>query len=344
MLYVILFYIILTYPFFRKISNKKIVIFLEIFPMFLILAFQNAIGTDYYSYIRIFNGEQVFNYSRGPLFKIIITYLKSIFNHERTMFITVAGIQIILYYKIVNFLYKNKFIRNIPLFIFLSISVTNFYIMLFNGLRSSIASLFIVLSILTLLENKIRKSLFLILLGSAFHPSVIIWNGILILKKFFYKKCRIKLLIFILICFILNKLNFIQNLAKFLYETKIDIPYRYYLISKHMFPYVKTYGIATIINMIIFILSLEFIYKQEKDKNKIFIYNIGYLFFGLTLLFANIPIFNRLLEPSNLFRSYIIYQLIEKLLHKKYLYLGVIFIIYYILYFIRGSLLALPAV
>ena len=343
MLYLILFYMFFTYPILKKIKNKKIIIFLEIFPMFLILAFQNAIGTDYYNYIKIFNGEKIFNYSRGPIFKIIILFLKNIFNQERTMFITIAGIQSFLYYKIINFLYKKKMIKNIFLFIFLSICSTKFYFMLFNGLRSSIASLFVILSVLMLLENKIKKSFFLILFGSGFHPSIIIWNGIFILKKFFYKKNKIKLLIYILSCFILNKLNFIHNLAKFLYETEINFPYRHYLISKHMFPYVNSFGIGVILNMIIFIFSLELIYKNEKNKNKIFIYNIGYLFFGLTLLFANIPIFTRLLEPSNLLRNYIIYQLTEKLLQKKYFYLGVILIIYYILFFIRGSFLLVPA-
>ncbi|WP_419180976.1 EpsG family protein [Fusobacterium perfoetens] len=88
-------------------------VFLEIFPIFLILAFQNGIGTDYYSYIEIFNQKINFNYSRGPLFKILILHLKKFFDNERVMFITVAMIQIILYYKILNIFYKKFFIKNI---------------------------------------------------------------------------------------------------------------------------------------------------------------------------------------------------------------------------------------
>ena len=343
MLYFIIFYLFFTYPIFKKISNKKAIIFLEVFPILLILAFQNAIGTDYFSYIRIFKGEVIFNYSRGPIFKMMLLYLKNIFNHERSMFITVSIIQIILYYKVVSILYYNNLIKNIPLFVFLSITTSNFYFSLFNTLRSSIASLFIVLSILALLENKYKKSFLLILLGSGFHPNVIIWNSIFILKRFLYKKCRVKLIVFILICFLLNKFNFIPNLAKMIYESGIKIPYRHYLISYHMFPYIKSFGIATIINIVIFIFSLQVIYKKEKNKKKIFIYNIGYLLFGLGLLFANIPIFARLLEPANLLKNYIIYQLIKKLLDKKSLYLGVFLIMYYILYFIRGSFLLVPA-
>lgn len=344
MYYSILFYVLFTYPLFKKISNKKTIIFLEVFPIFLILAFQNAIGTDYYNYIKIFNGEKFFDYSKGPLFKLIIICLKNIFNHQRSMFIVMAAIQITLFYKILNILYKKNLIKNIPLFIFLFITTTGFYYNLFNILRNSIASLFAILSILILLENKNKKSLFLILLGSGFHPSIIIWNGIFIVKNFFYIKYKKGLMIiYILICFLLNKLNLIPNIARIIYETEINIPYRNYLISKHMFPYIKSYGIGAIINMIIFTSFLSIIYKQEKNKRKIFIYNIGYLFFGLSLLFANIPIFNRLLEPSNLFRTYIIYNLTKKLLSKKYLYLGIFLMVYYILYFIRGSFLIIPA-
>lgn len=102
-----------------------------------------------------------------------------------------------------------------------------------------------------------------------------------------------------------------------------------------MFPYVKKYGIAITINMFLFLFSLYF-YNKEKNKQKIFLYNIGYLFFGLRLLFANIPIFSRLLTPSELFQTYVIYKLIEKTLNKKWLYTGALVILFYILSFIIG--------
>lgn len=343
MLYFMLIYVISTYPFIRKIQNKKMVIFLELFPMFLILAFQQAIGTDYYNYIRIFNQEVIFSYSRGPLFKILVLFLKNIFNNERSLFITIAAIQMILFYKIIDILYEKKFIKDISLFVFLSISVTGFYFRLFNTLRSSIACLFIVISLLYLLENNLKKSFLLMILGSGFHPSVFIWNIIFLMKNMLYKKLKInRIMTFILISFSLNKLNFIPNLAKIVYESEINIPYRSYLISKHMFPYIKSYGVGTIINIIIFIYSLYIVYKNEINKEKIFLYNIGYLFFSLGILFSNIPIFSRLLEGGNLFISYIIYNLIEKLLEKRISWGVILFIIYYVLVFIRSSFLLVP--
>lgn len=344
MLYFMLIYVISTYPFIRKIQNKKMVIFLELFPIFLILAFQQAIGTDYYNYIRIFNQEVIFSYSRGPLFKVLVLFLKNIFNNERSLFITIAAIQMILFYKIIDILYEKKFIKDISLFVFLSISVTGFYFRLFNTLRSSIACLFIVISLLYLLENNLKKSFLLMILGSGFHPSVFIWNIIFLMKNMLYKKLKInRIMTFILICFLLNKLNFIPNLAKIIYESEINIPYRSYLISKHMFPYIKSYGVGTIINIIIFIYSLYIVYKNEINKEKIFLYNIGYLFFSLGILFSNIPIFSRLLEGGNLFISYIIYNLIEKLLEKRISWGVILFIIYYVLVFIRSSFLLVPA-
>lgn len=340
MLYFMLIYVISTYPFIRKIQNKKMIIFLELFPMFLILAFQQAIGTDYYAYIRIFNQETIFNYSKGPLFKILVLFLKNIFNNERSLFITIATIQMILFYKIINILSEKKLIKDIPLFVFLSISVTGFYFRLFNTLRSSVACLFIVISLLYLLENNFKKSFLLMILGSSFHPSVFIWNIIFLMKNMLYKKLKInRITTFILICFLLNKLNFIPHLAKIIYKSEINIPYRSYLISEHMFPYIKSYGVGIIINIIIFIYSLYIVYKNEINKEKIFLYNIGYLFFSLGILFSNIPIFSRLLEGGNLFISYIIYNLIEKLLEKRIFWGVILFIIYYILVFIRSSFL-----
>ena len=330
-------YILLIYPFLNKfIRKKEILLLFAIIPLFIVLGFQVGIGEDYYSYIKIFHGEKIFSYSRGPLFKLIINYLKIIFNKERSMFIVIALIQSFLYYQIVYKLYKNKLIENISIFILLTIVCTYFYLMMFNGLRSSLGALFIVLSVLFLLENKFIKNFATILLGSLFHPSVIIWIGIFCLKKYLYRKKSIFFFVtYFLSNYILNKLQVIRKTAKIIYDLQIDIPYRWYLVSEHMFPYVKKYGIAITINMFLFLFSLYF-YNKEKNKRKIFLYNIGYLFFGLRLLFANIPIFSRLLTPSELFQTYVIYKLIEKTLNKKWLYTGALVILFYILSFIIG--------
>lgn len=84
-------YILLIYPFLNKfIRKKEILLLFAIIPLFIVLGFQVGIGEDYYSYIKIFHGEKIFSYSRGPLFKLIINYLKIIFNKERSMFIVIA--------------------------------------------------------------------------------------------------------------------------------------------------------------------------------------------------------------------------------------------------------------
>lgn len=343
LLYVVLIWVIICFIFsYGKNSKKGLIV--TLIPLFLILCFQIAIGTDYYSYIRIFHHEVIFKYSRGPMFKILIDFLKSTTNNERTMFLMTSSIQILLFYKIIKKLQEEKIIEKTMLFILVMIISTSFYLQCFNILRNSIASLFVELAILYLLEKRRKKSFFLILLGTTFHPSVVIWGIILLMKKFLLKKREI-LSIFLLFItlFILNKIKFIPNLAQYIYDSGLNIPYRHYLISKHMFPYSKHYGIGTIINIILYTFSLKF-YKKETNKNKIFMYNLGYIFYMFSLLFANIPIFTRMLGPKGIFIGYLNYILLKNTLSKRYCYLGIFILIYYILCYLRSVQLILPPV
>lgn len=334
-------YLVFIYPFFKKIKNKKILIILAIIPIFLSLAFQIGIGTDYYNYVKIFYNKMFFSYSRGPIFKIIVIYLRNMFNSERVMFLFIAFIQAFLYYKIILKFYKTKLINNIIIFIIITMLSNGMYVQMFNILRNSIASLFVNLAVFYLLNNNVKKNFLLIILGSGFHPSVFIWNILFFIKNYFYKKQKsIRIIVFIIGCFILNKLNFIRNIARLIYFSEIPFPYRHFLLSAHMFPYQKTYGTTAIVLIIFCILALRF-YLKEENRNIIFIYNLGYFSFGLKFLFEGIPIFNRLLGPFLLFQSYILYKLTEKTLNKRYFYFGLIVILFSLLFFIRASLLML---
>lgn len=340
MLYLIPLYFCIM--FFFNYKNK--IKFFYMFPFFISLAFQNAIGTDYYNYIRIFHNDIIFKYSRGPLFKVLVNILNKITTNERILFIFVAIIQTFLLYKIILKLYRLKVIKNTFLFILVLIIGSNIYLQMFNILRNSIASLLINLAIIKILEKKTKGSFILILLGSSIHPSVILWNFIYFFEKYLFIKFRRAIIItFILSCYILNKVQFIPYIAKYIYNLNINFTYKFYLISSHMLAYNKTYGIATIISMLYFIFSLRFYYKEKHEK-KIYFYNLGYFFFGLRLFFINIPIFNRLLGPTELFQAYIIYTIVVKTLNKKYYYLGGLIIIYYIIYYIRNSLLIIPPI
>lgn len=276
-MYYTIIYLLLSYPFFKNLKNKQLLIFLQVFPIFLSLAFQDAIGTDYYNYIRIFNGEHPFYYTDGALFKFIVELLKNIFNHERSMFVCIAGVQSLLYYKIILRMYNLEIVEDISLFIIVSILTVSLYANMFNILRNSVASLCFNLGVLFLLENKTFKYIELMIIGLGFHPSIILWNFIIILKSNLSKSYNYAVVgFYIILCFILNKIQVINRLALFIYNLDVNFKYKAYLVSKHMFPYVQSFGIGIILNLVCVIVSLIF-YKDEKNKNKIFIFNLGYL-------------------------------------------------------------------
>lgn len=343
LLYFVPLYLILFLTFFNSKKVEKIMK-IVLFPIFLLLGFQIAIGTDFYSYIRIFNGEEIIKYSRGPVFKVLIDFLKKNIGNERSMFLVIGFIQVVLLYKIVMKLYEQKIVTNIALYISVFIISTSMYLSCFNILRNSIASLFVELGVLYILSNKKKTSFILILLGVGFHPSVIIWQMLLPLRKFILKK-RKNIIIFLLLigAFILNKIGFIPNLARYIYNLNIDIPYRKYLISKHMFPYTEHFGIGTIITIGLYIFSLAF-YKKEKDEKKIFMFNLGYIFYILSVLFSDIPIFERMLGPKDIGIAYLNYTLLNETLTRKYYYVGVLILLYYVLSFFMAMHYMLPPI
>lgn len=334
LLYILLVYLIFSYNFYN-LKNEKVKILLGIIPMGILLATQVNIGTDYYNYIEIYVGKTYLPYSRGVIFRYLLDILIIFFQSPRALFVSSAIIQSVLMYKILVKLETIEKIDNIILFIYLLVTTSSWYLMMFNGLRNSIASLFIVFSILLLLENKIFKSFFAFILGIGFHPSVVICFVIYPLKNILLKKKNIKIMIFIFIgCYFLNNLQVIQRLAKFIYDLNIDFPYRDYLISKHMFPYNKTYGIATVIQLFFYLISLVF-YKNEEKKHSIFLYNLGYLTFSIGLLFNNIPIFMRTVTSFTFFGTYVVYKLMMRTFNKNYIYMGLYIFLFYILFFIR---------
>ena len=342
LVYINLIYYLAFYLFLSKIKKKYILIILGLFPLFMALAFQNAIGTDYYSYIAIFHKKVPFRSEKGVLFKLIVDFLKIAINHERSLFVVTAFIQMFLFYKIILKMYIMNLIKNIPLFIFITISWSQFYIQMFNILRNSIAGLFINLGILFLLENKKVKTAFIIFIGSLFHPSVIIWEFLIFIKNLFIKK--INVLFFIIywsFCIFLENIDFIRKICQILYESNLSFRYKGYLVSKDMFLREKTLGITILALFIIFIFSF-FYYIKEKNKNKLFFYNMGYLSFGLSILFKNIPILSRILYPFFIYQTYIVYIVLLKLINKKYFYIGFLLIFFGVIYYLRGIYYIMP--
>lgn len=339
-MYIFLIYLLIYVIFFPKIKNKKIGLLLILIPMFLTLAIQIGIGTDYYSYVSFFKNVSFENNTNIEYsFTLFTIFLKKIVNNERILFIVISFIQTFLIYKILKILLKEEIIKSYKLFFIVLVIIFNFYYSMFNTLRSSVAILFFSLSILYFYRKSYLKGSGNIAFGLIFHKSIffIVFLVIILKKIINLKKCYSKklIIIFLTICYIGGRLNLISKIALFLYNSiKFNFPYKYYLVSRHMHSYTKSYGLAVLLTFTLILISIKF-YNIGK-KEHYFLKNIAILFFGLLFLFANTPILLRIAEYGIIFEIIYFTQFMEKMLTKKYRIFGVIIIIIYSIIFIIG--------
>lgn len=258
-------------------KNRKY-IFIVLMTLFILLAFQKGVGTDYYSYIDIYNGKKEFFYHRGIGVMIIIQTLRYLKFSYQSFFIIISLIQILLLYTVIKRLKKIVGIEfREKIFLFFLITTTNFYLSMFNTLRQSVANMFCILAIIYFFYNRKGRGLILIFLGMLFHPIVLIYSILLgLIKKL--KVSRYKTIISgIVIGMIVQETNLIIKFAHFIYLSKLEFYYKFYLVSEHMRPYIRTFGIGKIINLLIILLSLK-IYRNEKNYKQIFLLNLGYFY------------------------------------------------------------------
>lgn len=314
---------------------KKKMIFLIVIPMFISLATQVDIGTDYNNYIRIFKFGDI-RVEKGYL--LFNDFLKMISKNERILFIGVSFLQMLLFYIILLKYYKIENIKKIQLYVLILCISTSFYVMLFNGLRSSIASLFFNIFILLWLEKRYMLAIILLGIGGSFHVSIYLATGIILITSRVLRKTYNKeiILIILILCFFMNKFQLLNKIAEFIYNLNLNIPYKEYLISNHMISYTKGLGIATILNFLFYLLCGVLYKKIIKDKKNIYLYNLGFIMICLRVLFAGIPILNRMLEYFNMVQALVFYSTLKLILKKKYCYIGVIIILFYLLQIIVG--------
>ena len=328
--YLFLTCLVICNLFLVKLKNKKLLLLLIIIPMFISLATQINIGTDYYAYVHSFLYPNINEYEIG--YYLLNIFLKKITNNPRILFVTVSLIQTVLLYKVIKILYIKNIIENIPLFIF-CLCTNTLYVLMFNGIRSSIAVLFFTYALLLYyLLNSKKKAILMVIIGALFHKSIIVAIIIIIfLKKIILDRIHRKTVLFFLaiIVAILNIINTVPKLALFTFNNLPEnFPYKYYLISEHMQSYNQGFGIATYIFIIVYIFSIYF-YKKSKDT--IFLYNIGILCIILTLFFNDIPIFKRFIDYFCIMENLLRYRLLKGTFKKSYMYISIFLFIFYLL-------------
>lgn len=327
----------------RKRLKWNEIILLLIFPMFLSLATQVEIGTDYRAYKRIF--EENDYYSRlEPGFIIFVKFLKQISNNSRILFVTVSFIQSVFLYLNLKLLKKLRYINNIPIYILILFTSTNIYSMMFNGLRSSIASLMFTYFYLLFFCNKRISSFLFLIVGGSFHSSIYYCTFFcVILKKIFKRKYSIYIIYsYLTICFLIYKFNINEQIIDLIYNSKIEFHYSFYLNSKYMKSTIQGFGLAAIVNFFIHLIGIK--YYKKVPQNMIMIHNLGIFSTGLRFVFYGMPILNRALECFNMFEALVIYYICKSLRGSKKFYIGEIIVFYYILELIVSILRGLKII
>lgn len=315
-------YFLILYLFSFVVKKTKKIYLLAFILGLLLVAFQGKLGPDYFSYIRIYNGEQYIKLWKGYLFLKVIYFFRYIGFSHRALFIFVGVTEFFLLNKIIRELYKKKYIKNKWFFLLSLFIFTNFYRYSFYTLRAIVGSLFFTIYFIFFIEKKYFKALFYLLIGSLFHPSVLFIVFVPMLKNFYYRKYNIFIIIILLLTsFSLSKINLLLKISDYLYRNLGSFSYKYYLkVSEHMNPYrIESYNfrIADIIALII-IIHTVFLYKAINNKKKILFFNISYIIIFFNYLFGIAPIFRRITDMFNLIVCYIYYEIL--IISKKSIY------------------------
>lgn len=312
------------YSFYLRNKKFNFIIFLPILLLWtFIIGFQYCVGTDYSSYLKIYNTNKVMMYyfKKEILFYYFIIFLRKFFSNGQVLFIAVGILYNSLLYFSLKRLCSLKYILNknmyIWIFLFLCFGTT-FYNQM-NGVRNYIAVYFFFLGWTYLIEKKYIKYLIFIFLGTGFHRTCFFLIAFLFLEKFFIKK-SIKTSRYLIILLLGTALLLLLPLNHYVEEyVKIFFPmYCHYLLNSS---FVESMPLLNIVSRLIwfpfYYLSIK-VYK--KTNNKLIIWGVfGYC---TILLSAKMFLLNRVTYYTGLLSIFPIYYLIiDKIKEKKYILL-----------------------
>lgn len=218
-----LFYSQACLYFLGKYSTKLHQYYLLLTPIILlwviIVGGQYNVGTDYFSYMKLFVGrESLFRYiDNGEfLFVFLIRFCHYIGIYGQGIFIVIGFIEVILYFYISKLIVSNK--NTWVLFVVFMCFSTIFNNQM-NGIRQYFAMYFFTLSVLEMLNRKYVVMSVLILASVLIHKSALLLSLFLILF-FFLKNIRTskKLYIFIIIGLIISAIPLYNSFIGFIVE------------------------------------------------------------------------------------------------------------------------------
>lgn len=320
----LLFSIVFAYVLDRWMKNHNVAdnaIALLFFPLFLlwilICGGQYAVGTDYYSYLDIFNNINGFaeHYcSKGEFGFVGIIQVCKFFGFKgQSLFYVFYGIGFLFFYLLLKRIKGNIFI-----FILLYITVTSLFNNQLNILRQSVAIYIGTYASLLIIEHKKLKGFLYILFAMSIHISSAIFllvylHGFVALIK------PLWLFVFIVICLIVGTLLTPSMM-------NIYIPYLPDSYAWHIISGLSTHTLLQRITKYIFIpiylLAISSYRRYKMTPLNKTLFHFGALSFSLRLLLINIGVVSRLFDSFLLFSIFPLHTYMGYLFaNKKYTFL-----------------------
>lgn len=294
MAYIILFFLMFILNIIGDLSNRS-KIFFSLTSTILLIAMASLrinIGTDYENYIQLYDvltsHTYIYDFGIEPFF-YLVNILSSYFEHgPMIMFFIMSVITVIPFFVLS---------RKYSTFVISIVFLTSIYLSSLSLVRQMAAASILLLSANYLLEGKIKKSLFFVMIASSFHYSSLLFIGFIIFRRFKISAVTGFMGILILyICINIINLPYMILTSPYLASTK----YGAYAGSSFANETEFGSGLGVLLRIAPIIITIVMIYFERMNKrgrdadeiNLVLLFNYAFIF--ATMLAMYVRIFNRL--------------------------------------------------
>ncbi|VEB76576.1 Uncharacterised protein [Providencia rustigianii] len=214
-------YVIYIYNKYYKSSHARYFISIAVvFMLSLLPSLQYGVGSDYFSYERIYNNTNILEYyykNNEIAFYYLVKIVRYFDFDSKFFFIIISILQSLLIISSFNILKRHGY--NLVIIFFLFFTVTNLLHTQMNIIRASFAIYLFILALLYKLENKKIKFLFFIIIAILFHKSAFVVIPILLIPIKWYTWFYKHALTIYISTFFIYFLNPFSPISKYIIDT-----------------------------------------------------------------------------------------------------------------------------
>jgi hypothetical protein len=325
-----------------KLPNR--VLFTLMSPIFflwiLICGGQYDVGTDYFSYLEIFNGETSTIYRHGEyLFHYIVVFCNYIGLKGQSLFFVFYGIGFLFLFSVL----KRLEIRYIFIYIILYITMSNLFNNQLNILRQSMAIYIGTYGTILYLENKKIHSIIVVFFASLMHTSALIFLVIHFVFSFYTTQKTIYFLM-LMLSFIIGFLFKIEWVDLLLNVDFLPPHYLYHIQSGRIEYSLISRLLTKYIFIPFYLLSIiQCVGKNSLTKIETHLFFIGFLSFCLRLIMVNLLLLSRISDSFLLLSIFPIYFYFRETLKKRYYAIfSICILILFTMYFLKTIIFSTP--